>query len=58
MTLMTLKEASQYLRIAKRTLYNWCSEKKIPSIKLGGVKFAKEDLDDLIEKRKRHCRGI
>jgi|TARA_Y100000034_G_C6745729_1_gene331218 excisionase family DNA binding protein len=55
---MTLKEASQYLRIAKRTLYNWCSEKKIPSIKLGGVKFAKEDLDDLIEKRKRHCRGI
>ena len=53
MTLMTLKEASQYLRIAEQTLYNWCSEKKISSIKLGGVKFAKEDLDNLIEKRKR-----
>lgn len=54
MTLLNLKEASEYLRVAPRTLYNWSSRKRIPTIKIGGLKFAKEDLDTLIEKSKRN----
>ena len=54
MTLMNLKEASDYLRVAPRTLYNWSSKKRIPSVKIGGLKFAKEDLDNLIQKSRRN----
>ena len=53
MTVMTLREASQYLRVAEQTLYNWSSKKKVPSVKLGGLKFTKEDLDVFIHKHRR-----
>ncbi len=53
MTVMTLKEASQYLKVAEQTLYNWSSRRKIASVKLGGLKFTKEDLDAFIQKCRR-----
>lgn len=53
MTILTLKEASQYLKVAQQTLYNWSSKRKIASVKLGGLKFTKEDLDTFIQKQRR-----
>ena len=53
MALMSLKEASEYLKVAPRTLYNWSSRKRIPTVKIGGLKFIKDDLDVLIEKSRR-----
>jgi len=50
MTLLTLDETASYLKIKKRTLYNWRSQGKIEYIKLGGLKFDKEYLDNLIRK--------
>jgi len=51
MALLTLQETADYLRVAKRTVYNWCSQGKIKFIKLGGLKFDKEYLDKLIQDR-------
>jgi excisionase family DNA binding protein len=34
-TLMTAEEVSEWLRIAKSTLYKLCKEGKIPSVKVG-----------------------
>ena len=54
MVLLTINEAADYLRVSKRTLYNWNCQKKIKVVKLGGLKYKKEDLDYLIEKSKKN----
>lgn len=54
MTLMTVNETARYLKVAKQTLYKWNSTGILKPIKLGGVKYSKEDIDKLIEQRKRH----
>ena len=54
MTLMTLKETAKYLKVAPRTLYKWSSQGTLKPIKIGGNKYAKEELDKLIEKRRKH----
>jgi len=48
MQLFTIEEAADYLRVKKRTVYNWCSQGKILPIRLGGLKFDKEYLDGFI----------
>lgn len=47
---LTLKEAAVYLGLAEGTLYNWVHQKRIKYIKLGGIKFSKAYLQDLINK--------
>jgi excisionase family DNA binding protein len=59
MQLLTINEAADYLRVKKRTIYNWNSQGKIQSIRLGGLKFDKDHLDGLIrESRKESARGF
>jgi excisionase family DNA binding protein len=43
---MNAMEASEYLGIAKGTIYNYVSKGKIPHSKKGGLKFNKTDLDE------------
>ena len=53
MTLMTIIETAQYLKISKNTLYKWNSTRVLHPIKLGGIKYCREDIDKLIEDRRR-----
>jgi excisionase family DNA binding protein len=51
--LFNAKEAADYLKITKRTLYNWSSQGKIKCIRLGGLKFDKEYLNKLIRDKQK-----
>jgi len=42
---LTVAQAAEYIGIAKQTLYQWCSEKKIPHKKIGSKTFF--DADEL-----------
>ena len=53
--LLTLDEAAAVLRIARTTLLNWVSQRKITVVKAGGNKFDPEDLQAFI--RKNRIRG-
>ena len=53
MTLMTLKETAEYLRISPQTLYNWKALGKLMPVKLGGLKYVKEELDELVRKNRK-----
>lgn len=47
--LLTLEEAATYLKIARGTLKNWVSEKRIEHVKVGKlIRFRKEALDRYI----------
>jgi len=49
---LTVKEASGYLKIAEKTLYRFIREQNIPAFKLGREwRFKKSLLDEWIEKR-------
>lgn len=48
--LMNIVETSNYLGIAKNTIYAWVHKKQIPFVKLGGRLFFKaKDLEQFIE---------
>ena len=53
--LLTLDEAAKVLGIARTTLLNWVSQRKITVVKAGGNKFDPEDLAAFI--RKNRIRG-
>lgn len=53
MTLLNVTETANYLRVKKSTLYNWCSQGKIKFSKLGGLKFEKDNLDEMIKDRQK-----
>ena len=45
-SLMTIEEVAAYLRVKKRTIYEWLKEGKIPAIKaVGQWRFKKEKID-------------
>lgn len=48
--LMTIREASEYLRISPNTLYAWVCKRTIGCKRIGkkAVRFTKEDLDAMI----------
>ncbi|MBO1225042.1 MAG: helix-turn-helix domain-containing protein [Candidatus Scalindua sediminis] len=49
-----IKEVSEYTSIPKKTLYEWASVGKIPSIKIGRkVLFDLHDIDQLMAELKR-----
>jgi len=51
--LLTIKEASEYLGISVKGIYNMVNRRQIPFIKIGGrLRFDKIDLDNWIEKQK------
>ncbi len=53
MDLLTADEAAAYMKVKKRTVYNWCSLGKIRPIRLGGLKFDRAYLDGFIKKHQR-----
>jgi len=43
---LTVEEAAKYLRVAKGTLYNWISQRRIPFCRRGRVlRFERDALD-------------
>ncbi len=57
-----IKEVSEYTSLPVKTLYEWASQGRIPSIKFGRrVLFDLEDIDMLLNSLKRdtqHCEKI
>ena len=49
-TLMTIDDLAVYLKVTKRTIYEWLKEKRIPAMKLVGQwRFKKEKIDAWLE---------
>ncbi len=48
--LMTIEEIADYLRVKKRTIYEWVKTGKIPAIKaVGQWRFKKTQIDTWLE---------
>lgn len=48
--LMTIEDLADYLRITRRTIYEWLKTNKIPAIKLVGQwRFKKDKIDAWLE---------
>ncbi|GAN34858.1 MAG: DNA-binding protein [Candidatus Brocadia sp. AMX2] len=51
---VNIKEVSEYTSLPVKTLYDWASQRKIPSIKLRGrVLFDLQDIDQIMAAHKR-----
>jgi excisionase family DNA binding protein len=51
--LMTIEDVAEYLKVTRRTIYEWLRHDKIPAIKLiGQWRFKKERIDAWIDSRK------
>jgi len=47
---MTIEELADYLKVTRRTLYEWLRHNKIPAVKLVGQwRFQKEKIDAWLE---------
>lgn len=50
--LMTIVDLAGYLKVSRRTIYEWLKFNKIPAVKLVGQwRFKKEKIDAWIENR-------
>ena len=50
--LMTIEEVAQYLRVKKRTVYDWLKKGKIPAVKtVGQWRFQKEKINAWLESK-------
>ncbi len=50
--LMTIEDLADYLKVSRRTIYEWLKQHKIPAIKLVGQwRFQKEKIDALMEQQ-------
>ena len=48
--LMTIEEVADYLRVKKRTIYDWLKKGKIPAVKtVGQWRFQKEKINAWLE---------
>ena len=53
--LMTIDDLSDYLKVTRRTIYEWLKGKKIPAIKLiGQWRFKRDKIDAWLESRSLH----
>lgn len=53
--LMTIEDLAEYLKVTRRTIYDWVKHNKIPAIKLiGQWRFKKDQIDAWIENRSLH----
>ena len=51
-TLMTIEDLAEYLKVTRRTIYEWLKANKIPAVKLVGQwRFQKEKIDAWLEGR-------
>jgi len=52
--ILTIKEVSEYLKLAEKTTYRLAAESKIPAFKVGGSwRFRKSEIDNWIESQKK-----
>ena len=48
--LMTIDEVADYLRVKKRTVYDWVKKEKIPAVKVVGLwRFRKDRIDQWMD---------
>ncbi len=48
--LMTIEDLADYLKVTRRTIYDWLKHNKIPALKLVGQwRFKKDKIDDWLE---------
>ena len=48
--IMTIEEVAKYLRVKKRTIYDWVKNGKIPAVKtVGQWRFKREKIDKWLE---------
>jgi excisionase family DNA binding protein len=51
-TLMTISDLAGYLKVTRRTIYEWLKWKKIPAVKLVGQwRFKRDKIDEWLEKQ-------
>lgn len=52
---ISVKEVSEYTSLSVKTIYDWASQRKIPSIKYGSrVLFDLQDIDQVMASLKRN----
>lgn len=50
--LMTIEELAEYLKVTRRTIYDWLKHNKIPAVKLVGQwRFRREKIDAWLENK-------
>lgn len=50
--LMTIEDLADYLKVSRRTIYEWLKYNKIPAVKLVGQwRFKKDKIDAWLEKK-------
>ena len=50
--LMTIEELAEYLRVKKRTIYDWVKKGKIPAVKaVGQWRFKKDTIDAWLDRQ-------
>jgi PTS system nitrogen regulatory IIA component len=48
--LMTIDDLAAYLKVSRRTIYEWLKQNKIPALKLVGQwRFKKDKIDEWME---------
>jgi PTS system nitrogen regulatory IIA component len=48
--LMTIDDLAAYLKVSRRTIYEWLKQSKIPALKLVGQwRFKKDKIDEWME---------
>lgn len=54
-TLMTIDDLAVYLKVTRRTIYDWLKHDKIPALKLVGQwRFKKDKIDAWLENQSKH----
>jgi excisionase family DNA binding protein len=53
--LMTIEDLADYLKVTRRTIYDWLKHDKIPALKLVGQwRFKKDKIDAWLEEHTKH----
>ena len=56
--ILTIKEVSQYLKLAEKTAYRLASDGKLPGFKVGGAwRFRQTEVDLWIQEQEQRVRG-
>lgn len=54
---MTIDDVAEYLKVSRRTIYEWIKTNKIPAVKLiGQWRFKKEKIDNWLDSSSRQIR--
>jgi len=53
--LMTIEDLSDYLKVTRRTIYDWLKHNKIPAVKVVGQwRFKRDIIDAWIDEQSKH----